>query len=147
MRRVALVLGAVLIAGCAKPETPPPAEVPAAPSINLADLAGTWTAQTTAQGGDSVLVQSTITASADPAGWTLTLPGRDPVPMIITVSGDSILTAAGPFESVLRPGVQVSNTGVLRLVNGQLTGPLVAHYVTSGADSVLNLWVTATRAP
>ena len=79
--------------------------------------------------------------------WTITLPGRDPMPFSVTVSGDSLITGAGPYESVLRPGTQVSTTGVLRLVNGQLTGPLVAHYVTAGADSTLNLVTTATRTP
>lgn len=147
MRRVALLVGAVLLAGCAKPETPPVAEAPAAPSINLADLAGTWTSVTTAAGSDSVLVTSTIVASADPLAWTITLPGRDPIPFNVTVSGDSLITGSGPYESVLRPGTQVSTTGVLRLVNGQLTGPFVAHYVTAGADSTLNLWSTATKAP
>lgn len=147
MRRVALLVGVALLAGCAKPETPPVAEAPAAPSINLADLAGTWTSVTTTPGSDSALVTSTIIASADPMAWTITLPGRDPMPFSVTVSGDSLITGAGPYESVLRPGTQVSTTGVLRLVNGQLTGPLVAHYVTAGADSTLNLVTTATRAP
>ena len=147
MRRVALLVGAVLLAGCAKPETPPAAEVPAAPSINLADLTGTWTSVTTAQGSDSVLVTSTIIASADPMAWTITLPGRDPMPFNVTVSGDSLITGTGPYESVLRKGVQVTTTGVLHLVNGQLTGPMVAHYATTGADSTLSLWATATRAP
>lgn len=147
MRRVTLLVGAVLLAGCAKPETPPAAEVAAAPSINLADLAGTWTSVTTAAGSDSVLVTSTIVASADPLAWTITLPGRDPMPFNVTVSGDSLITGMGPYESVLRPGTQVSTTGVLRLVNGQLTGPMVAHYVTAGADSTLNLVATATRTP
>jgi len=147
MRRVALVIGAVLFAGCAKKEAPPPAEVPAPPSIDLVALAGTWATQTTAEGSDSVLVSGTITATADPAGWTISLPGRDPVPMSVTVSGDSLLTSMGPFESVLRPGVQVTTTGVLRLVDGKLTGPMQAHYVTTGADSVARLWTTATRMP
>lgn len=146
MRRVALIVGTVLLAACAKPDAPPAVEAPAA-SISLADLAGTWTWQTTAQGSDSVLVTSSVNASADPTAWTITLPGRGPIPMMVTVSGDSIMTAAGPYESVLRPGVQVSTTGILHLVNGQLTGPMVAHYTTTGADSVLNLWATATRAP
>ncbi len=147
MRRVALLVGAVLLAGCAKPDTPPAAEVAAAPSINLADLAGTWTSVTTAAGSDSALVTSTIMASADPMAWTITLPGRDPMPFSVTVSGDSLITGMGPYESVLRPGTQVSTAGVLRLVNGQLTGPMVAHYMTAGADSTLNLWTTATKAP
>lgn len=147
MRRVAMLVGAVLLAGCAKPEAPPVAEAPSAPNINLADLAGTWTNVATAPGSDAVVVTSVIVASADPSAWTITLPGRDPMPLSVTVSGDSLITGMGPYESVLRPGTQVSTTGVLRLVDGRLTGPLVAHYTTAGADSVLSLWNTATRAP
>lgn len=147
MRRIALVLSTVLVAACAKPETPPAADMPAAPSINLADLTGTWSSVTTAPGSDSILVTSTIIASADPLAWMIILPGRDTMPFNVSVSGDSLITGAGPYESVLRPGTQVSTTGVLRLVNGQLTGPMVAHYVTAGADSTLNLITTATKAP
>ena len=73
------------------------------------------------------------------------LPGRPPTPMRVTVDGDSIMTAAGPFESVLRPGTQVSTNGVLRLVNGMLNGTLVAHYVTAGSDSVVRLRTEGTR--
>lgn len=147
MRRLALIVGLALSIGCAKSDTPPAADMAMAPTINLADVAGTWMVQTTAQGSDSVIVVSTMTASADPTAWTLTLPGRDPMPMSLTVSGDSIMTTSGTYESVLRPGVQVFTTGVLRLANGQLSGPMVAHYSTTSADSVLNLWTTATRAP
>lgn len=149
MRRVALILAAAFAAACSKPETPPAAEAPPppAPSIDLAALAGTWASQTTAEGSDSVLVNGTITASADAAAWTMSLPGRDPVPMTVTVSGDSLLTSMGPFESVLRKGVQVTTTGVLHLKDGKLTGPMVAHYVTTDADSTKRLWTTATRNP
>ena len=44
------------------------------------------------------------------------------MPMQVTADGDSIMTATGPYESVLRPGVQVSTAGVLRLVDGKLVG-------------------------
>jgi hypothetical protein len=147
MRRVALLAAAIIVAGCAKPEAPPVAEAPPAAPINLADLAGTWTQQTTPQGSDTLLLVSTIVASADPAAWTITLPGRDPMPLSVTASGDSLITEMAPYESVLRPGTQVTTRGVLRLVNGTLTGPLYATYRTAGADSVVTLWNTATRAP
>lgn len=150
MRRlaVALALSPILIAACAKQDAAPVADAPATPAINLADLAGTWSATTTPQGSDSVIVAYTITGSADAAGWTIALPGRDVMPLSVTVSGDSLLTQTPSFESVLRPGVQVFTTGVLRLVDGQLTGPMVAHYPSAtGPDSVANLWTTATRAP
>ncbi len=114
--------------------------------LNLADVAGTWTLQATAEGSDSVLVTSQINATATTEGWTLVLPGRDPIPLHVTTGGDSIVTHGGPFESVLRPGVQVSIENVMRLVNGQMEGYTVAHYQGAGADSVARLRQRGTRA-
>jgi hypothetical protein len=147
MRRLALVLSSVLFAACAKSEAPPAEEAQAAPTINLADLAGTWMVQATAEESDSVIVMFTMTASADPAGWTMNLTDREPVPMTITVSGDSIVHSAGPYQSVLREGVQVSVSGTMHLVGGELLGQSVAHYAMGGADSTVNLWVRGTRVP
>ena len=147
MRRLVLGLAAALLAGCAKPEAPP-AEPPAAPpGLDLAALAGTWTMETRGETSDSVLVTYTMTGTATTDGWTITLPGRDPMPMTITVSGDSVMTANGPYESVLRKGVQVSTTGVVRLVDGKLVGRTVARYSVTTADSVVNLRVTGTKNP
>ncbi len=147
MRRLALALGALLSLACAKSDAPPVADAAAAPAINLADLAGTWNTTATLAGTDSVIVQFTIVGSADPAGWTMNLPGRNPLPMTITVSGDSILTSVGPYESVLRAGMAVEVTGSMRLTDGNLAGPSVAHYATADADSSVSMWVMATRAP
>jgi hypothetical protein len=147
MRRLALVLSLVLLAACAKPETPPATDAPAAPTISLADVAGEWMVQATAVGSDSVIVMFSMTASVDPEGWTMNLTDRDPVPMRITVSGDSIVHSAGPYQSVLRDGVEVSVTGSMHLVDGELVGSSVAHYAMSGADSTAHLWVTAMRVP
>ncbi len=144
----ALALSTLLVAACAKQDAPPVADASAAPTINLTDLAGQWTAVTTAVGSDSVLVTFTMTASADPMNWSMTFSGREqPVAMSVGVSGDSILIQSEPYESALRPGVEVSVNGSMRLVDGALVGPSVAHYATTGPDSVLNLWITATRAP
>ncbi len=144
MRRTAWLLGAAVILGCAKEQAAPPPPPP--PSLDLASLAGVWNTATTLQGSDSVIVNATIIAAADPTMWMIVLPGRDTMPMGVTLSGDSLLTAFGPYESLLRPGVQVSNTGVLHLIDGKLTGPMTAHYAVTTADSVLSLWVTATPA-
>jgi hypothetical protein len=66
--------------------------------------------------------------------------------MRVTIGGDSIITEAGPFESVRRKGVQVRTNSVMRLQDGNLVGNSVAHYVTKAADSVLRLRLTGTRA-
>jgi hypothetical protein len=66
---------------------------------------------------------------------------------VIEVAGDSVTTEFGPFNSVLRPGTQVTTRSVMRLRDGKLVGYLIAHYVTAGADSVARLRLEATRAP
>lgn len=150
MRRLVLGLGAALLAGCSKPEAPPaepPAAPPAAPALNLADVAGTWTVRTMAEGSDSSLVTYTLTATATTEGWTITLPGRAAMPVGVTVSGDSVMTTAGPYESALRKGVQVSTNGVFRLVDGKMVGTTIAHYATTGADSVVRLRNEGTKNP
>lgn len=148
MRRLSAVLGLLALAACGPKEEPAvdtAATAIAAPTISLADVAGTWTMHTMAENSDSVLVTAEITATADPAGWVQHLPGRPPTPMRVRVDGDSIMTETGPFESVLRPGTQVSTNGVYRLENGMLRGILTAHYVTAGADSVQRLRSEGTR--
>ncbi len=147
MRRISLVVGLIALAACG-PKEQPAADTSAmamAPTISLADVAGTWTLRTMAENSDSVLVTSELTATADPAGWVQLLPGRPPTPMRVTVDGDSIMTEAGPFESVLRPGTQVTTMGVFRLVSGTLRGTTMAHYRTGAADSVVLLRSEGTR--
>ncbi len=147
MRSLHFVLGAALLAACAKPDAPPPA-VPAPPAaVNLADFAGTWTMQVMGETSDSVLVTNTIVASADPASWTMTLPGRAPMALRVSTSGDSVVTEVGPFESVLRPGVQVSTRSAMKLDGGMLMGVTVAQYAGGGADSVRVLRTRGTRNP
>ena len=156
MRVTAFVSCAVLVVACARTEEKPtdsaaaqPAAAPApapAPAISLASLAGKWTQVARAENSDSVLVTAEVTATADPAGWTLKLPGRPVVPLRVTVDGDSIITGSGPYESVLRKGVQVTTDGVVRLKDGKLVGTTVAHYKSAGADSVVRLRIEMTRA-
>lgn len=150
MRRLVLGLGAALLAGCAKPEAPPaepPAPPPAAAALNLADMAGTWTMRTMAEGSDSTLLTYTITATATTEGWTINFTGRPPLPMVVTVSGDSAMTTVAPYQSMLRKGVMVSTNSVMRLVDGKVVGTTVAHYATSGADSVVRLRMEGTKNP
>jgi hypothetical protein len=97
--------------------------------------------------GDSTLVTYELVATADPSGWTFNFPKRPPVPVRVAAAGDSIVIDAGPYESLLRKGVQVTTHGVARLQDGKLMGATTAHYKTTGADSVLPLRFEGTRAP
>lgn len=123
-------------------DTPAPAAAPASP---LAAYAGTWSVITRNEAGDSIASYE-LTANAERTGWTLTFPGRDPLPVtIVEASGDSVVTQVGPYESVLRPGVQVTTRVVNRVQGDRLTGPFVARYMNAGADSVLTGRVEGTR--
>ena len=121
--------------------------VAAAPTtITLADFAGTWDMRSVPLGGDdttATVYQSVVTAD----GWTLMLPGRDPIEGVVTESGDSLVVDAGPYESVRRDGQTVTTRAVYRLEGDRIVGTVVAHYQTADADSVLTLTAEGTRAP
>ena len=68
------------------------------------------------------------------------------MPVKVTADADSLMVSSGPYESVLRKGVQVTTQGVLRLVDGKLVGMTIARYSPAGADSVVRLRTELTRA-
>lgn len=154
MRRFALLCCAAVFAGCAKSDQPP-ADTPAAAMtppppapIALADVAGKWNVKGMNERGDSTLVTYTFTATGDTTGWTITFPNRRPVPVrVVSVAGDSIVISAGPFESVLRKGVQVTTTGAFRIQDGKIVGMSTARYKTKTADSVRIVRTEGTRMP
>jgi hypothetical protein len=155
MRTLTLTCCALLLVACEKPkEQAPaadttaamaPAPAPAAPApISLADVAGKWTMKTMPENSDSVLI--TYEMVADSNGFTMNFPKRKPVKAKVTASGDSLVTEAGPYESLLRKGIQVKTNSVLRLKDGKLEGTTIAHYTTKGPDSVRTLKTEGTKA-
>lgn len=145
---------AVMLVGCSRPdreaetsarETTAMEETPA--TISLADVAGTWNVRSTVEGDENTMVTYDMVATADRSGWSLNFPGRPPIPLrVVAVEGDSVVTEAGPFESVLRKGVQVRTRVVGRLQDGKLVGTTVARYAVSGPDTVARLRFEGTRA-
>ena len=122
------------------------APTPAPAPINLADVAGKWNLHSVPTSGDTTSTNFVLTATGTTSGWSIKYPGRPAVPETITVSGDSIITSAGPYPSFRRKGVMVTTNGVFRLQNGSLVGTNTAHYKVKTADSVLVLNTTGTRA-
>jgi hypothetical protein len=154
MRRFAIICCcAAAVVGCAKTETKAPAAAsvppPPPPALTLADVAGKWSVKGMNEARDSTLVTYQLTATADTSGWTITFPNRkQPIPArVAAVAGDSVVIDAGPYESVLRRGVQVTTHGVMRLQNGKLVGLTVAHYKTARPDSVRRIPLEGTRTP
>jgi predicted small lipoprotein YifL len=153
MRRLILVLSLSALAACGKKEAPappppaPPAAPPAPAPISLGAVAGTWNFKTMPANNDSVLVTYTVVATADTSGWTLTFPGRKPMTLQVSVSGDSVLTSSPQYESMLKKGVKVTTNGSLHLVGDKLVGTTIAHYSVTGPDSVRTLRTEGVRAP
>jgi hypothetical protein len=161
MRRLTLVVccTAVALAGCATAEegttdtaagTAAATAAPAPAPISLADVAGKWNVRATPESGtDTAVTNYVLTATSDTTGWTMTFPNRpQPIPVrVIAVAADSIVYQAGPYSSIRRRGVQVTTEGVTRLQDGKLVGTAIAHYKTTGADSVLRLRLEGTKAP
>lgn len=152
-----LTLGCVLWTACAREEAVEDedtavmedtmAAAPEPAGISLADVAGTWVVNARTEAGQEV-PEYELEATADMSGWEIRFPDRDPIPLtVVEVGGDSIVTEAGPFESVIRPGVQVSTHAVFRLEGDRLIGTTVAHYQTTDPDSVVTIRGEGTRAP
>lgn len=151
MRRLVSLCCAAVLVSCSKGENQPAADStalapPAPPMLRLSDVAGKWHVRTMAETSDSVLVEYDMTATSDTTGWMIMLPNRPPMALRVMASGDSLVIESGPYESVLRKGVQVWTHGVSRLVGGELVGMTVAHY-SKGADSVVTLRTRGSRVP
>jgi hypothetical protein len=154
---------ALMLAGCAKSEqaakdsasaaaaaemaAPAPAPAPA-PALSLSALAGKWQVTSVPSSGtDTTPTKYVLTATADTTGWMIVFPSGVKVPMQVSVSGDSLIEKTGTFASQRRKGAKVKTDGVMRLQDGKLVGTTVAHYSSTGADSVLRMRVEGTKMP
>ena len=150
MKWITFICSATVLAGCTKPESRPVADTTAAAmpaALSLNDLAGTWSVRAMHDRGDSTLTTYQMSGTADPSSWKLTFPNRPPITLRMSVAGDSVITDAGPYESVLRKGVAVVTHTVIRLQDGKLVGAFTAKYATRMVDSVLTGRVVGTRTP
>jgi hypothetical protein len=114
----------------------------AAPS--LADFTGTWTNTVTLTGA-AAPIPSTMTATADPAGWTMSLEGRPPIKVSATIVGDSLVTQSEEYESVLRAGVRVTVRTATVIKDGRMMGSVTATYMTPTGTEVVPGTIEGTR--
>lgn len=120
----------------------------AAKPFALADLAGKWNVTSKPESGtDTTATSFVLNATADTTGWSMTYPGRAPVALHVQLSGDSVITMAGPYDSFRRKGLKVTTNGAFKLQDGKLVGRTTAHFKTTKPDSVLTLISSGTRAP
>jgi hypothetical protein len=121
--RTSFLVSAALVAGFA-------ATAGAQGSMKSPDVTGTWALKGSVGPNDSVVVSSVMKATADSKTWTLTYPNRDPLPLRVVASGgDSVVTEAGPYPSMLRKGQTVTLLHTVAHIKGDmLTGWFEAHY-------------------
>jgi hypothetical protein len=147
-----LLITVILVYGCGQGdgntgETSGSSSASTSTASALAAFVGTLSLIALGETGDTIAT-STIVATADPSEWTFAFPNRQPEPVqIISAAGDSVVTRAGPYESVLQPGVQVITEGVIKIQGNQLSGHWTAHRTVSGPDSVLRGTYAGVRQP
>jgi hypothetical protein len=145
-----LVVAAFMLVAACSPASDETAEDQAADTAAMmatpaSDVSGTWNMRSVPESGSdttSTLYQIQVADGV----YTLLLPNRDPVTATVVTEGDSIVMNAPPFQSVRRQGMTVSTQSVLRVNGDQLEGYTIARYQGAGADSVLRLRTTGTRA-
>jgi hypothetical protein len=156
MKKFFALSAAALVIGCAAGEPDASMDdaahaaeeaMPEMTMLSLDQLAGSWTMQALNAAGDSTLVEYVMSGTADPASWTMTFPGRDPIAMMVSVEGDSMMFHVGPYSSALRDDVMVTTEGASRLENGMLMGTFTARYTVPTADSVLVGRLAGTKMP
>lgn len=143
MRSLPALLAAGLVLACAgepEPETPPPPPPP-----TWADFAGTWSAMSHIEGTPDP-VPSRFQGH-ETGGWVMLLEGRDPVPLTVSIKGDSLIAISGQYPSILRKDVMVTvrTAGVLQ--DGRLVGKLVATYDSPDGQELVTGTFEADRVP
>lgn len=112
-------------------------------SIKLPEVAGVWHVQTMIGPKDSVVATLDLSQTSNDTGWTMTFPGRAPIPVrVAAVGGDSIVWQAGPYASTRRVGQTVMLRTVGHYKGDEMWGTFEADYSVSGKTSGK---VTATR--
>ena len=112
----------------------PAQQNPAAPQAAASTkptIAGTWAIESTVKtaAGKDTVVNSLVTATADANGWVTHLAGREPIPTrVVAMGGDSVVTEAGPFQSVVRPGQTVTTHETLHFKDDAVWGTIEARY-------------------
>ncbi len=149
MRTVPILLLVTMLAACSAKDAEPAPDTTTAVAVaatTLADFAGTWNNTVTLEGVTDP-VASTFTGTADMTSWTMTLAGRDPIPLEVAVHGDSMIAESAEYESILRKGVMVRTRTASVVQDGMLMGNMIATYRTPKGEEVVKGSFHGTRAP
>jgi len=148
MRSLLLVPALLLAAACGEKAAPEETAPPAPAALTAADVAGTWTGMTMAEGSDSVVARWTTTSTSDTTG-SLTYEGStESIGYTTMYDADSMVVTSFPYIDPAREdGMMVMFRSVGRLdATGQLVG--TAEMMVVGSTDVISrsTW-HATKAP
>lgn len=142
--RSAVLAASLLFLACAPKEQAEAPAPPPPPGPTVADFVGTWNATTTLPGAEPV--QTQIVVNADGTGQMIAA-GRDPVPLTLSISGDSLIAQSAEYESLLRKGTMVTIRVANHRGGDELHSIVVATYKSASGEEVVNGTMTATKAP
>lgn len=153
MRRLTLLCCAAALVGCAKSDRNTAADSTAAAgametppaTVSMAIPAGSWTGRAMLMEGDSVLSTWTLVTTADTAGWTITFPNQQPIPVRVLAMGDSTVIQF-THEGALHAGQQGTVISTARLQGDSVAGTFEER-LANRPDSVIRGRTVATRAP
>lgn len=149
--RSALLLTAILLAGCASGEMAEDSAMagaePETATLTAADLSGTWNGMTMPMEGDSVTSRWSFHTADANTGHFMFEGSTDTVMYRATFDGDSVVAVSDPYTNPAMPGVQLTYRSVGRLEDGTLRGTVVVM-LAANPDSVVDRarW-QASRAP
>ena len=113
--------------------------------IKLSDVAGTWLLKSMVGPKDSVVARGQLFMTPDGKGSTLKFPSHAAIAVrVIATGGDSVVSEAGPYPSILRPGQTVTLLHTVAHYKGDTsTGTFEAHY---SSGDVVRGKTTGTRS-
>lgn len=116
-------------------------------TLTAADIAGTWSGTTMAEGSDSVVNRWTSIRESDNAGKYVAENSPDTVSYTVVYDADSMVVTSQPFTTSANPNTQVVFRSVGRLRDGRLVGTSTTM-LAANRDSVVSRarW-EATRNP
>jgi uncharacterized protein (DUF2147 family) len=107
--------------------------------------AGSWNGKSMVGPKDSVVTTYVLTIAADGKTGSMKFANRDAIPTrIVAMAGDSVVSEAGPYPSILRPGQTVTLLRTVAHYKGDaMWGTFEATY---GNGDKVHGKTTATRA-
>ena len=162
MRKTFLLIGAVSFVACAKKEAgvadssaaAPAAAAPVAPAaLTAADLVGTWSGQSMAQGSDSVIARWTCVqpATGNESKCVDAAAPKDTTVYTYTISGDSVMLTSASYTPPTPPAPpkspQVIDHVVGRKAGDKWMGTAVTTLASKPDSVVMRTRWEATKSP